>query len=92
MIKNIDMDTSFLSLSLNERLYLSDAGFYSKSGFNVYRPQVQKAEASLYQDFKQNSIHSLKYSQSNSLQQIDQAKYQVLNGQDQSQKQAICII
>lgn len=87
MIKNFDPDTSFLSLSLNERLYLSDTGLYSKSGFNVYRPQAQKAETSFYQDLKQNSINSIKYSQSNSLLQIDQAKYQVLNGQDQSQRQ-----
>lgn len=80
MIKNLDVDTSFLSLSLNDRLYLSDTGLYSKSGFNIYKPQAQKIETGIYQEFKQN--HSFKYSQSNSLQQIDQAKYQALNGSE----------
>ncbi|RMZ93768.1 hypothetical protein BpHYR1_023306, partial [Brachionus plicatilis] len=84
-IRNLDVDTSFLSLSLNERLYLSDTGFYSKSGFNILRPQAQRVESGLYQDLKSNLNHSFKYSQSNSLQQIDQTKYQVLNGPE-SQK------
>ncbi|CAF0863228.1 unnamed protein product [Brachionus calyciflorus] len=88
IIKNIDVDGTFLSLSLNERLYLNDTRFMTKNGFNIYKPQTHKNEpqVNFYQDYKPNfKSNPFKYSQSQNtgqmsqLQQIEQIKQQVMN-------------